>query len=148
MSFNACNLYFNYIDQNNVFCCYHFNFSDPSGAEHLPMDILASQNLADRVILSMDGNDPMALLTSRLCSYDMTRSQVTLMAQLRSDQHPILVCTKLVEPFQPSWAPSTLSLGNWNTRRVSLDLTQSFGCLGWRLTRVSPSLKLTFLPDW
>ncbi|XP_027374473.1 CST complex subunit TEN1 isoform X1 [Bos indicus x Bos taurus] len=36
----------------------------------------------------------------RLCSYDMTQSQVTLMAQLRSDQHPILICTKLVEPFQ------------------------------------------------
>ena len=39
-------------------------------------------------------------LTCRLCSYDMTQSQVTLMAQLRSDQHPILICTKLVEPFQ------------------------------------------------
>ncbi|XP_044794529.1 CST complex subunit TEN1 isoform X1 [Bubalus kerabau] len=36
----------------------------------------------------------------RLCNYDMTQSQVTLMAQLRSDQHPILICTKLVEPFQ------------------------------------------------
>lgn len=33
---------------------------DPSGAEHLPMDILASQNLLNLgVILSMDGNDPM-----------------------------------------------------------------------------------------
>ena len=60
MSFNECNLYFNYIDQNNVFCCYHFNFSDPSRAEHFPMDILASQNLLSLgVILSMDGNDPM-----------------------------------------------------------------------------------------
>ncbi|XP_055431154.1 CST complex subunit TEN1 isoform X2 [Bubalus kerabau] len=39
-------------------------------------------------------------LTCRLCNYDMTQSQVTLMAQLRSDQHPILICTKLVEPFQ------------------------------------------------
>ncbi|XP_059764219.1 CST complex subunit TEN1 isoform X2 [Balaenoptera ricei] len=36
----------------------------------------------------------------RLYSYDMTKSRVTLMAQHRSDQHPILVCTKLVEPFQ------------------------------------------------
>uniref|UniRef100_A0A8D0P8H8 CST complex subunit TEN1 n=1 Tax=Sus scrofa TaxID=9823 RepID=A0A8D0P8H8_PIG len=36
----------------------------------------------------------------RLCSYDLTQSRVTLMAQHRSDQHRILVCTKLVEPFQ------------------------------------------------
>uniref|UniRef100_A0A8C3YRU8 CST complex subunit TEN1 n=1 Tax=Catagonus wagneri TaxID=51154 RepID=A0A8C3YRU8_9CETA len=36
----------------------------------------------------------------RLCSYDLTQSRVTLTAQHRSDQHQILVCTKLVEPFQ------------------------------------------------
>ena len=42
----------------------------------------------------------MLTLTSRLCSYDLTQSRVTLMAQHRSDQHRILVCTKLVEPFQ------------------------------------------------
>ncbi|KAI4533885.1 hypothetical protein R6Z07F_011195 [Ovis aries] len=47
----------------------------------------------------------------RLCSYDMTRSQVTLMAQLRSDQHPILVCTKLVEPFQAQLGSLYIVLG-------------------------------------
>lgn len=36
----------------------------------------------------------------RLCLYDMTRSLVTLTAQHRSDQYQLLVCTKLVEPFQ------------------------------------------------
>ncbi|XP_074199837.1 CST complex subunit TEN1 isoform X1 [Camelus bactrianus] len=36
----------------------------------------------------------------RLHSYDMTQSRVTLTAQHGSDQHQILVCTKLVEPFQ------------------------------------------------
>lgn len=36
----------------------------------------------------------------RLCLYDMTQSRVTLRAQHGSDQHQVLVCTKLVEPFQ------------------------------------------------
>ncbi|XP_032945524.1 CST complex subunit TEN1 [Rhinolophus ferrumequinum] len=36
----------------------------------------------------------------RLCVYDMTQSRVTLMAQHGSDQHQIVVCTKLVEPFE------------------------------------------------
>ncbi|XP_062937258.1 CST complex subunit TEN1 [Cynocephalus volans] len=36
----------------------------------------------------------------RLCVYDMTQSRVTLTALHRSDQHQVLVCTKLVEPFQ------------------------------------------------
>ncbi|KAI5931477.1 Cyclin-dependent kinase 3 [Manis javanica] len=36
----------------------------------------------------------------RLCLYDMIQSRVTLMAQHGSDQHQILICTKLVEPFQ------------------------------------------------
>ncbi|VTJ59402.1 Hypothetical predicted protein [Marmota monax] len=36
----------------------------------------------------------------RLCLYDVTQSRVTLRAQHGSDQHQVLVCTKLVEPFQ------------------------------------------------
>lgn len=36
----------------------------------------------------------------RLCLYDMTQSRVTLAAQHGSEQHQILVCTKLVEPFR------------------------------------------------
>lgn len=38
--------------------------------------------------------------TCRLCLYDVTQSRVTLRAQHGSDEHQILVCTKLVEPFQ------------------------------------------------
>lgn len=47
----------------------------------------------------------------RLYSYDMTKSRVTLMAQHRSDQHPILVCTKLVEPFQAQVGSLYMVLG-------------------------------------
>ncbi|XP_057391205.1 CST complex subunit TEN1 isoform X2 [Balaenoptera acutorostrata] len=47
----------------------------------------------------------------RLYSYDMTKSRVTLMAQHRSDQHPILVCTKLVEPFQAQVGSVYMVLG-------------------------------------
>ncbi|XP_059936381.1 CST complex subunit TEN1 isoform X1 [Mesoplodon densirostris] len=47
----------------------------------------------------------------RLYSYDMTKSRVTLMAQHRSDQHPILVCTKLVEPFQAQAGSLYMVLG-------------------------------------
>uniref|UniRef100_A0A8D2JSC8 CST complex subunit TEN1 n=1 Tax=Sciurus vulgaris TaxID=55149 RepID=A0A8D2JSC8_SCIVU len=36
----------------------------------------------------------------RLCLYDVTQSRVTLRARHGSDQHQVLVCTKLVEPFQ------------------------------------------------
>ncbi|XP_008829585.1 CST complex subunit TEN1 [Nannospalax galili] len=36
----------------------------------------------------------------RLCLYDMARSLVTLTAKHKSDQYQLLVCTKLVEPFQ------------------------------------------------
>uniref|UniRef100_A0A452QHX8 CST complex subunit TEN1 n=1 Tax=Ursus americanus TaxID=9643 RepID=A0A452QHX8_URSAM len=39
-------------------------------------------------------------LARRLCLYDVTQSRVTLRAQHGSDEHQILVCTKLVEPFQ------------------------------------------------
>ncbi|XP_026339902.1 CST complex subunit TEN1 isoform X1 [Ursus arctos] len=39
-------------------------------------------------------------LSRRLCLYDVTQSRVTLRAQHGSDEHQILVCTKLVEPFQ------------------------------------------------
>lgn len=36
----------------------------------------------------------------RLCLYDMTRSLLTLTAPHRSDPCQLLVCTKLVEPFE------------------------------------------------
>lgn len=36
----------------------------------------------------------------RLCVYDMTQSRVTLTAQRGSDQHQIVICTKLVEPLE------------------------------------------------
>ncbi|XP_039715442.1 CST complex subunit TEN1-like [Pteropus medius] len=47
----------------------------------------------------------------RLCLYDMTRSRVTLMAQHGSDQHQVLVCTKLVEPFQAQVGSLYLVIG-------------------------------------
>lgn len=50
-------------------------------------------------------------LPSRLCLYDMTRSQVTLMAQHGSDQHQVLVCTELVEPFQAQVGSLYLVIG-------------------------------------
>ncbi|XP_012634311.1 CST complex subunit TEN1 isoform X2 [Microcebus murinus] len=36
----------------------------------------------------------------RLCLYDVAESRVKLTAQHGSDEHELLVCTKLVEPFQ------------------------------------------------
>lgn len=50
-------------------------------------------------------------LTCRLCLYDMTQSRVTLRAQHGSDEHQILVCTKLVEPFQAQVDSMYLVLG-------------------------------------
>ncbi|XP_015983050.1 CST complex subunit TEN1 [Rousettus aegyptiacus] len=47
----------------------------------------------------------------RLCLYDMTRSQVTLMAQHGSDEHQVLVCTELVEPFQAQVGSLYLVIG-------------------------------------
>uniref|UniRef100_A0A667IFU6 CST complex subunit TEN1 n=1 Tax=Lynx canadensis TaxID=61383 RepID=A0A667IFU6_LYNCA len=47
----------------------------------------------------------------RLCLYDMTQSRVTLRAQHGSDEHQILVCTKLVEPFQAQVDSMYLVLG-------------------------------------
>ncbi|XP_039715441.1 CST complex subunit TEN1 isoform X2 [Pteropus medius] len=41
----------------------------------------------------------------------MTRSRVTLMAQHGSDQHQVLVCTKLVEPFQAQVGSLYLVIG-------------------------------------
>uniref|UniRef100_A0A2I3GV58 CST complex subunit TEN1 n=1 Tax=Nomascus leucogenys TaxID=61853 RepID=A0A2I3GV58_NOMLE len=48
---------------------------------------------------------------SRLCLYDMIRSRVTLMAQHGSDQHQVLVCTKLVEPFHAQVGSLYIVLG-------------------------------------
>lgn len=47
----------------------------------------------------------------RMCLYDMTQSRVTLMAQHGSDHHQILVCTKLVEPFQAQMGSLYIVLG-------------------------------------
>uniref|UniRef100_A0A8C2YU18 CST complex subunit TEN1 n=1 Tax=Chinchilla lanigera TaxID=34839 RepID=A0A8C2YU18_CHILA len=48
----------------------------------------------------------------RLCLYDMMQSRVTLTAQHGSDQHQVLVCTKLVEPFQPQVGSLYMVLGD------------------------------------
>ncbi|XP_036124239.1 CST complex subunit TEN1 [Molossus molossus] len=47
----------------------------------------------------------------RMCLYNMTQSRVTLTAQHGSDQHQILVCTKLVEPFQAQVGSLYIVLG-------------------------------------
>lgn len=48
----------------------------------------------------------------RLCLYDMTQSRATLTAQRGSDQHQVLVCTKLVEPFQAQVGSLYVVLGD------------------------------------
>ncbi|XP_003786164.1 CST complex subunit TEN1 [Otolemur garnettii] len=47
----------------------------------------------------------------RLCLYDVTQSRMKLMAQHGSDQHQLLVCTKLVEPFQAQEGSLYIVLG-------------------------------------
>ncbi|KAL4687337.1 hypothetical protein H8959_019465 [Pygathrix nigripes] len=47
----------------------------------------------------------------RLCLYDIIQSRVTLMAQHGSDQHQVLVCTKLVEPFHAQVGSLYIVLG-------------------------------------
>ncbi|KAM5308692.1 CST complex subunit TEN1 isoform 2-T2 [Glossophaga mutica] len=47
----------------------------------------------------------------RLCLYDVTQSRVTLTAQRGSEQHQVLVCTKLVEPFQAQVGSLYMVLG-------------------------------------
>ncbi|XP_064225716.1 CST complex subunit TEN1 isoform X2 [Aotus nancymaae] len=47
----------------------------------------------------------------RLCLYDMIQSRVTLTAQHGSDQHQVLVCTKLVEPFHAQVGSLYIVLG-------------------------------------
>lgn len=85
--------------------CYHFISSDPSGAEHLPMDILASQNLLNLGwFCQWMGMIPCTFLDSRLCSYDMTPVLAVswwLNLDLTSTQS--LVCTKLRSHSKPSW---------------------------------------------
>nr|XP_026260571.1 CST complex subunit TEN1 [Urocitellus parryii] len=60
------------------------------GIYYFPWEVSAGQ-VPDGGILRTYG---------RLCFYDVTQSRVTLRAQHGSDQHQVLVCTKLVEPFQ------------------------------------------------
>lgn len=47
----------------------------------------------------------------RLCVYDMTQSRVTLTAQRGSDQHQIVICTKLVEPLEAQVGSLYIVLG-------------------------------------
>lgn len=47
----------------------------------------------------------------RLSLYDMTESRATLTAQHGSEQHQVLVCTKLVEPFPAQLGSLYLVLG-------------------------------------
>ncbi|XP_058140751.1 CST complex subunit TEN1 isoform X2 [Dasypus novemcinctus] len=47
----------------------------------------------------------------RLHLYNMTQSRVTLVAQHGSEQHKVLVCTKLVEPFQAQLGSLYIVLG-------------------------------------
>ncbi|CAK6438538.1 unnamed protein product [Pipistrellus nathusii] len=47
----------------------------------------------------------------RLSLYDVTESRATLTAQQGSEQHQVLVCTKLVEPFQAQAGCLYLVLG-------------------------------------
>lgn len=47
----------------------------------------------------------------RLNFYDMAQSQVTLMANHRSEQYQVFVCTKLVEPFQAQVGSLYIVLG-------------------------------------
>lgn len=48
----------------------------------------------------------------RLRLYDVMRSRVTLTAQHGSDQHQVLVCTELVEPFQAQVGSLYMVLGD------------------------------------
>ena len=61
-------------------------------------------------------------LTCRLCLYDMTQSRMTLRAQHGSDEHQILVCTKLVEPFQAQIDSLYLVLGELEHQGKLVDL--------------------------
>uniref|UniRef100_A0A8P0PQY0 TEN1 subunit of CST complex n=1 Tax=Canis lupus familiaris TaxID=9615 RepID=A0A8P0PQY0_CANLF len=58
----------------------------------------------------------------RLCLYDMTQSRMTLRAQHGSDEHQILVCTKLVEPFQAQIDSLYLVLGELEHQGKLVDL--------------------------
>ncbi|XP_004630264.2 CST complex subunit TEN1 [Octodon degus] len=48
----------------------------------------------------------------RLCLYDMLQSRVILTARHGSDQHQVLVCTRLVEPFQAQVGSLYMVLGD------------------------------------
>jgi hypothetical protein len=65
---------------------------------------------------------------SRLYLYDMTQSRVTLTAQHGSDQHQVLVCTKLVEPFQAQVGSLYMVLGELEHQEGKPSLIHP-GCL-------------------
>ncbi|XP_014387341.1 PREDICTED: CST complex subunit TEN1 isoform X2 [Myotis brandtii] len=54
----------------------------------------------------------------RLSLYDMTESRATLTAQHASEQHQVLVCTKLVEPFQAQVGSLYLVLGELEQQKA------------------------------
>lgn len=72
----------------------------------------------------------------------MTQSQVTLMAQHGSDQHQVLVCTKLVEPFQAQVGSLYLVIGELGHQQGKWGPRTRFITL-WGsplVTRLGPSL--------
>ena len=77
------------------------------------------------------------LLPSRLCLYDMIQSRVTLMAQHGSDQHQVLVCTKLVEPFHAQVGSLYIVLGELQHQQGELRPQTPFLILGHELGQSS-----------
>ncbi|XP_007958052.1 CST complex subunit TEN1 [Orycteropus afer afer] len=71
------------------------------GVYHFPWEVSAGQ-VPDGGSLRTFG---------RLGLYDMIQSRVTLTAQHGADQHQVLVCTKLVEPFQAQVGSLYMVLG-------------------------------------
>ncbi|XP_045425925.1 CST complex subunit TEN1 isoform X1 [Lemur catta] len=71
------------------------------GIYYLPWEVSAGQ-VPDGATLRTFG---------RLCLYDVTQSRAKLTAQHGSDQHELLVCTKLVEPFQAQEGSLYIVLG-------------------------------------
>ncbi|XP_037013584.1 CST complex subunit TEN1 [Artibeus jamaicensis] len=79
------------------------------GVYHFPWEVRAGQ-VPDGGTLRTFG---------RLCLYDVTQSRVTLTAQRGSEQHEILVCTELVEPFQAQVGSLYMVLGELEHQKDS-----------------------------
>lgn len=61
----------------------------------------------------------------RLNVYDMTQSQVTLTAHRGSERHQVLVCTKLVEPFQAQVGSLYIVLGELEHQKEGRSLVKA-----------------------